>query len=109
MKKILAIVLAVLCLLASTAAVAEGGKLEQIQAAGKLGEYGIICQGQDLIVKEKLLSGELYASVAQDPFQEGSLAIVNLDKLIKGEAVDAWTYTPTGPIFAADVDNYAWF
>ena len=30
-------------------------------------------------------------------------------KLIKGEAVDAWSYTPTGPIYAADVDNYAWF
>ena len=85
------------------------GAYNAIQAAGKLGEYAIICQGQDLIVKDKLLSGELYASVAQDPFQEGSLAIVNLDKLIKGEAVDAWTYTPTGPIFAADVDNYSWF
>ena len=85
------------------------GAYNAIQAAGKLGQYGIICQGQDLIVKEKLLSGELYASVAQDPFQEGSLAIINLDKLIKGEAVDAWTYTPTGPIFAADVDNYSWF
>ena len=85
------------------------GAYNAIQAAGKLGQYGIICQGQDLIVKEKLLSGELYASVAQDPFQEGSLAIVNLDKLIKGEPVDAWTYTPTGPIFAADVDNYSWF
>ena len=85
------------------------GAYNAIVAAGKLGQYGIICQGQDLIVKEKLLSGELYASVAQDPFQEGSLAIVNLDKLIKGEPVDAWTYTPTGPIFAADVDNYSWF
>ena len=85
------------------------GAYNAIQAAGKLGEYGIICQGQDLIVKDKLLSGELYASVAQDPFQEGSLAIINLDKLIKGEPVDAWTYTPTGPIFAADVDGYSWF
>ena len=85
------------------------GAYNAIQAAGKLGEYGIICQGQDLIVKDKLLSGELYASVAQDPFQEGSLAIEILDKLIKGEAVDAWSYTPTGPIYAADVDNYAWF
>ena len=85
------------------------GAYNAIQAAGKLGQYGIICQGQDLIVKEKLLSGELYASVAQDPFQEGSLAIINLDKLIKGEPVDAWTYTPTGPIFAADVDGYSWF
>ena len=85
------------------------GAYNAIEAAGKLGQYGIICQGQDLIVKEKLLSGELYASVAQDPFQEGSLAIINLDKLIKGEPVDAWTYTPTGPIFAADVDGYSWF
>ena len=85
------------------------GAYNAIMSAGKLGEYGIICQGQDLIVKEKLLSGELYASVAQDPFQEGSLAVEVLDKLIKGEAVDAWTYTPTGPIFAADVDNYSWF
>ena len=85
------------------------GAYNAIQAAGKLGEYGIICQGQDLIVKDKLLTGELYASVAQDPFQEGSLAIEILDKLIKAEAVDACSYTPTGPIYAADVDNYAWF
>ncbi len=85
------------------------GAYNAIEAAGKLGQYGIICQGQDLIVKEKLLSGELYASVAQDPFQEGSLAIEILDKLIKGEEVPAWSYTPTGPIYAADVDNYAWF
>ena len=85
------------------------GAYNAIEAAGKLGQYGIICQGQDLIVKEKLLSGELYASVAQDPFQEGSLAIEILIKKIKGETVEDWYYTPTGPIYAADVDNYAWF
>ena len=85
------------------------GAYNAIQAAGKLGQYGIICQGQDLIVKEKLLSGELYASVAQDPFQEGSLAIEILIKKLNGETVDPWYYTPTGPIFAADVDNYSWF
>ena len=85
------------------------GAYNAIQAAGKLGQYGIICQGQDLIVKEKLLSGELYASVAQDPFQEGSLAIDVLIKKLNGEEVDPWYYTPTGPIFAADVDNYSWF
>ena len=85
------------------------GAYNAIEAAGKLGQYGIICQGQDLIVKEKLLSGELYASVAQDPFQEGSLAIEILIKKLNGETVDPWYYTPTGPIFAADVDNYSWF
>ena len=85
------------------------GAYNAIVAAGKLGEYGIICQGQDLIVKEKLESGELYASVAQDPFQEGSLAIEILIKKMNGEEVDAWSYTPTGPIFAADTANYAWF
>ena len=85
------------------------GAYNAIEAAGKLGEYGIICQGQDLIVKEKLLSGELYASVAQDPFQEGALAVETLIKKVKGESVDAWSYTPTGPIYAADVDNYSWF
>ena len=85
------------------------GAYNAIEAAGKLGHYGIICQGQDLIVKEKLLSGELYASVAQDPFQEGSLAIEILIKKLNGETVDPWYYTPTGAIFAADVDNYSWF
>ena len=85
------------------------GAYNAIEAAGKLGQYGIICQGQDLIVKEKLLSGELYASVAQDPFQEGALAVETLIKKVKGESVDAWSYTPTGPIYAADVDNYSWF
>ena len=85
------------------------GAYNAIEAAGKLGQYGIICQGQDLIVKEKLESGELYASVAQDPFQEGSLAIEILIKKMNGEEVDAWSYTPTGPIFAADTANYAWF
>ena len=58
---------------------------------------------------ERMLSGELYASVAQDPFQEGSLAIEILIKKLNGENVDPWYYTPTGPIFAADVDNYSWF
>ena len=85
------------------------GAYNAIEAAGKLGQYGIICQGQDLIVKDKLLSGELYASVAQDPFQEGALAVETLIKKVKGESVDAWSYTPTGPIYAADVDNYSWF
>ena len=85
------------------------GAYNAIVAAGKLGEYGIICQGQDLIVKEKLESGELYASVAQDPFQEGSLAIEILIKKLNGEEVDPWYYTPTGPIHAEDVDNYSWF
>ena len=85
------------------------GAYNAVSAAGKLGDYGYICQGQDLIVKEKLLSGELYASVAQDPTQEGTLTVDILDKLIKGESVDAWSYTPTGPIFKEDVDNYSWF
>ena len=91
----------------------DGGMFEgaynALASAGKLGTCGIICQGQDLIVKEKLESGELYASVAQDPTQEGTLTVDVLDKLIKGEEVDPWTYTPTGPIFAEDVDDYSWF
>lgn len=85
------------------------GAYNAVSAAGKLDDYDFICQGQDLIVKEKLLSGELYASVAQDPTQEGTLTVDVLDKLIKGESVDAWSYTPTGPIYKADVDNYSWF
>lgn len=85
------------------------GAYNALQAAGYLGKVGIICQGQDLIVKEKLVSGELYASVAQDPFVEGSLAIENLIKLMNGEEVEPWVVTPTGPIYAEDVDDYSWF
>lgn len=91
----------------------DGGMFEgaynAVAAAGKLGEYGLLCQGQDLIVREKLESGELFATVAQDPFQEGTLTVDVLDKLLKGEETDAWTYTPTGPIFAEDVEGYSWF
>ena len=47
--------------------------------------------------------------MAQDPFTEGTLAVEMLDKLIKGEEVDHWIYTPTGPIYAEDVDDYSWF
>jgi ribose transport system substrate-binding protein len=85
------------------------GAYSAIQAAGYAGKFGLFCQGQDLIVKEKLLDGELYASVAQDPFREGALSVEMLDKIIKGEAVDKWVPTPTGPIWAADVDDYSWF
>jgi ribose transport system substrate-binding protein len=85
------------------------GAYAAIEAAGYLGEMGIICQGQDLIVREKLESGELYASVAQDPFTEGSIAVEMLDKIIKGEEVESWIFVPTGPIYVADVDNYSWF
>lgn len=85
------------------------GAYNALQASGYLDKVGIICQGQDLIVKEKLLSGELYASVAQDPFTEGSLAIENLIKLMEGKEVEPWIVTPTGPIYAADVEDYSWF
>lgn len=85
------------------------GAYNAISAANKLGEFGIICQGQDLIVKEKLLSGELYASVAQDPYKEGSLSVEMLDKLIKGEKVEHWVVNPTGPIYKEDVDKFVWF
>jgi ribose transport system substrate-binding protein len=85
------------------------GAYNAISAAGKLGQFGIICQGQDLIVKEKLQSGELYASVAQDPYREGSLSVEMLDKLIKGEKVEHWVVNPTGPIYKADIDKYTWF
>ena len=37
------------------------------------------------------------------------IGIEMLDKLLKGETVEQWVYTPTGPIYAADVDNYSWF
>ena len=91
----------------------DGGMFEgaynAVSAAGKLGSFGLLCQGQDLIVKDKLESGELYATVAQDPTQEGTLTADVLDKLIRGEKVDAWSYTPTGPIFKADIANYSWF
>lgn len=85
------------------------GAYNAISAAGRLGDFGIICQGQDLIVKEKLESGELYASVAQDPYQEGSLSVVMLDKIIKGEEVEHWVVNPTGPIYKADIAKYTWF
>lgn len=85
------------------------GAYTAIEDYGYLGKLGILCQGQDLIVKEKLLSGDLYASVAQDPFSEGALSVEMLDKLIQGETVDPWVYTPTGPIYAQDVDDYSWF
>ncbi len=95
-------------------AVAQDGGMFQgaytaIEASGYLGQLGILCQGQDLIVREKLLNGELYASVAQDPFSEGTLAVEMLDKLIRGEEVEQWVYIPTGPIYAGDVDNFSWF
>lgn len=85
------------------------GAYSAIKAGGYIGKFGLLCQGQDLIVKEKLLSGELYASVAQDPYAEGSLAVEMLDKIIKGEQVPKWVPIPTGPIFAKDVDKYHWF
>jgi ribose transport system substrate-binding protein len=85
------------------------GAYNAISAAGKLGQFGIICQGQDLIVKEKLESGELYASVAQDPNREGSLSVEMLDKLIEGETVEQWVVNPTGPIYKADIAKFTWF
>ncbi|MFA7371902.1 MAG: sugar ABC transporter substrate-binding protein, partial [Sphaerochaetaceae bacterium] len=85
------------------------GAYSAIQAAGYAGKFGLFCQGQDLIVRDKLLDGELYASVAQDPFTEGALSVEMLDKIIRGEAVDKWVPTPTGPIWAADIDQYSWF
>jgi len=85
------------------------GAYSAIQAAGYVGKLGLLCQGQDLIVREKLLDGELYASVAQDPFTEGALAVEMLDKVIKGETIEKWVATPTGAIYAADVDKYRWF
>ncbi len=95
-------------------AVAQDGGMFQgaysaIEAAGYVGKLGLLCQGQDLIVRDKLLAGELYASVAQDPFTEGALSVEMLDKIIKGEKVDKWVATPTGPIWAEDVDDYRWF
>jgi len=95
-------------------AVAQDGGMFQgvysaIEAAGYVGKLGLLCQGQDLIVKNKLIAGELYASVAQDPFTEGALAVEMLDKVIRGEQVENWIATPTGPIFAKDIDNYRWF
>ena len=85
------------------------GAYSAIEASGYLGQLGLLCQGQDLIVKEKLLSGELFASVAQDPFSEGTLSVEMLDKIIKGEEVEQWVAVPTGPIYAETVDNFSWF
>ncbi|MGE0074650.1 MAG: sugar ABC transporter substrate-binding protein [Sphaerochaetaceae bacterium] len=95
-------------------AVAQDGGMFQgaysaIEAAGYVGKLGLLCQGQDLIVRDKLVAGELFASVAQDPFTEGALAVEMLDKIINGEKVEKWMATPTGPIYAADIDDYRWF
>jgi len=80
-----------------------------VEASGYLGQFGLLCQGQDLIVREKLESGELFASVAQDPFTEGTVAVEMLDKIIRGEPVEQWVYTPTGPIYLKDIANFSWF
>jgi ribose transport system substrate-binding protein len=85
------------------------GAYSALESAGYVGKVGIICQGQDLIVREKLESGDLYASVAQDPFTEGGLSVIMLDKILKGESVEHWTNTPTGPIYVQDVEKYSWF
>ena len=85
------------------------GAYSAVESAGYLGKMHFICQGQDLIVREKLESGELYASVAQDPYVEGSLAVENLDKLIRGVPAEKWQKVPTGPIYKADVAKYTWF
>jgi ribose transport system substrate-binding protein len=85
------------------------GAYSALDSAGYVSKVGIICQGQDLIVKEKLESGELYASVAQDPFTEGGLSVVMLDKLLKGESIEHWVDNPTGPIYVQDVGKFSWF
>ena len=85
------------------------GAYSAIEAAGYVGKLGIICQGQDLIVKEKLLSGDLFASVAQDPYTEGGLSVEMLGKLLEGEDVEHWVVNPTGPIYAEDIDDFHWF
>jgi ribose transport system substrate-binding protein len=85
------------------------GAYTAIEASGYLGQFGLLCQGQDLIVKAKLESGELYASVAQDPFTEGTVAVEMLDKIIRGEPVEKWVSTPTGPIYLKDIANFSWF
>ena len=55
------------------------------------------------------VDADVWGDAALPAFTEGTLAVEMLDKLIKGEEVDHWTYTPTGPIYAEDVDNFSWF
>ena len=85
------------------------GAYSAVESSAYLGKIGFVCQGQDLIVRDKLESGELYASVAQDPYDEGAISVIMLDKLIKGEQVEKLAEIPIEPIYKADVAKYHWF
>jgi ribose transport system substrate-binding protein len=70
--------------------------LGAVRDAGKAGQVKIVCFDSDAETLAGIKSGDIYATVVQQPFEFGRLSMLNLAKVING---DSSVVPPTKQIF----------
>lgn len=82
------------------------GAVEALQRAGKLNQVTVISFDGIHDALESIKSGQLSATVVQDPVLMGNTAIDTADKLIKGESVDKIQNLPVKVADQANIDQF---
>ncbi len=59
--------------------------LGAVRDAGKAGQVKIVCFDSDAETLAGIKSGDIYATVVQQPFEFGRLSMLNLAKVINGD------------------------
>lgn len=86
------------------------GAIAALKAANiEPGKLPIVCAGSNKSVYEGIKAGYIYGTSTQDPGLEGALVVEVMNKLLKGEKIDAVTYIPMDIATKENVDNFSWF
>ncbi len=82
------------------------GVVEAVKSAGKLKQVAVV--GTDGIreAKRSIANGELRATVAEFPYDEGKLGVEVALRILGGQAIPAWVVSPQAVITAENVKDY---
>jgi ribose transport system substrate-binding protein len=81
------------------------GVTNAIKAANRIGEFPVVFIATSKASFDLIKSGELYASVDQNPIDEAKLTIDTALRILAGEKVELLTYTPSTVTTKTSIDS----
>lgn len=81
------------------------GAAQAMEAAGLWGKIPVVCSDQGQFVLDAIAAGEMTGTAKQDAFDEGTIAMQTMMKVINGEEVNVWEKVPTEKITIDNVEG----